>query len=520
MGEEMLCFYRNRLQKEYKIAFLATFILAMLIHLYKFTNTLPNHDSVYNYYSDQNILDLGRWALSWACGISSYWDLPWIIGLLSCVFIALTVVVVVALFQLKNPILIGLIGALLAASPATTETFFFLFTADGYMIAMFLAALGVYFSRIGEKRKSRWLLSGACICVSCGIYQAYVSFALVLAVCYFIDALFQNNHSKQDALKWILRQVIIYSVSLAVYYGIWRLCMQLSGTVTKDYQGISEVGKISAGLLISGLVNSVKTTILYFLQWDVLAYGFTLYSVLSILFLLVLVVGLLISYLKSKVWQRKWAVALLVLCLIAIIPFSCIWHFASDSVGYRPMMLQSLTLLFVLTAVLYERWAKQAVKNVVCLFLILIVFNNALMANISYFYMNLSYERTYADGVEMMSEIHDLQDEYEIDNIAVVGNRLAEVQWPISDPETSNVGPSGKIHMLSTLIETNLFIDAEHTIPFLKATFGMDLEPVTTARLTELSESADVQAMGCWPEKDSIAVMDGTLVIKLANTGT
>ena len=519
MGEGMLQFYQTKLRKEYKIAFISTFFIAMLIHLYKFTNTLPNHDSVYNYYSDQNVLGSGRWALSWACGISSYWDLPWINGLLSCVFIALTVVVIVALFKLKNPVLIGLIGALLAASPATTETFFFLFTADGYMIAMFLAALAVYFSSIEETRKSRLLLSGICICISCGIYQAYVSFALLLAVCYFIDVLLKNNYSKEDCFKWILRQAIIYSASLAAYYIIWKLCMHFSGTIANNYQGISEVGKISTGLLVSGLLNSIKTTILYFLQWDVLIHGFTLYSILSILFLLFMAVGLLISCFKSSVWKRKWAIALLVLCLIAIIPFACIWHFTSDSVGYRAMMLQSLTLLFVLTAVLYERWTKPAVKNAVCLFLILIVFNNSLMANISYFYMNLCYERTYAEGVEMMAEIHDLQDEYEINNIAVIGDRLAEVQWPIFNLETGEIAPAGKIHMLSALLETSLFTNAEHTIPFLTATFGMELESVTNARLIELSESAEVQSMGCWPSSDSIAVIDDILVIKLADVG-
>ena len=199
MGEGLLLFYRTKLKKEYKFAFFATFLIAILIHLYKFANTLPNHDSVYNYYSDQNILGSGRWALSMACGISSYYDLPWVIGLISCVFIALTVVVIVALFKMKNPVLIGLTGALIASSPATTETFFFLFTADGYMISMFLAALAVYWTRIEESRKSRWIFSGICICVSCGIYQAYVSFALVLAVCYFMDALLDNRHSKEQS---------------------------------------------------------------------------------------------------------------------------------------------------------------------------------------------------------------------------------------------------------------------------------------------------------------------------------
>ncbi len=83
MGEGLLRYYQTKLKKEYKIAFVFTFLITLLIHLYKFTNTLPNQDSVYCYYSELNIISLGRWALSAACGISSFYDLPWVIGLMS-----------------------------------------------------------------------------------------------------------------------------------------------------------------------------------------------------------------------------------------------------------------------------------------------------------------------------------------------------------------------------------------------------------------------------------------------------
>ena len=517
MGEEILRFYREKVKREYKIAFAATFLFVLLIHIYKFTNTLPNHDSVYNYYSDQNVLGSGRWALSLACGISSYFDLPWVIGLLSGIFIALTAVVIVALFKLENPVLIGLTGMLLAAAPATTETFFFLFTADGYMIAMLLAALAVYYSRIEEKRVSRWFLSGICICISCGIYQAYVSFALILAVCYFMDVLLQDVHSKRECINWVWRQVIIYGLSLAAYYIIWKLCMHFTGTAANNNQGISDVGKISIGLLAGGLIRSVKSVILYFLQWDVLDHGFTLYSVLSILFVILMCAGLVTAVVKSMILKRKWAAMLMAMCLLAIIPFACIWHFTSDSVGYRPMMLQSMTLLFVLTAVLYERWASVTAKNAIGLFLLVMAFHNAIMANISYFYMNLCYERTYAEGVEMMAEIHDLQDAYEFDKIAVVGSRIYEVQQELTDPETGKALIAGKLKVLNGGLEKTLLYDSDHTTKFLQATFGLELESLNCTQRDVLLETEKVQSMGCWPEGDSIKVIEDTLVIKLSD---
>lgn len=520
MGLNLLSFLKNKVPKKLKIAFIWTFFISLLIHLYKFTNTLPNHDSLYNYYSTQNVLGSGRWALSIACGITSYFDLPWVIGVFSCLFIALTVAVIVALFKVENPVLIALIGGLLAASVSTTETFFFLFTADGYMIAMFLAALAVYLSRIDENRVLCRVLSGVCICISCGIYQAYLSFSLVLAICYFMYELFQNNHKKKEYYAWIGRQVCIFACSLVAYYVIWKLCMYISGTSASNYQGISEVGTISIGLLLNGMVSSIKTVVLFFLQQNVLEHGFTLYSVLNLIFALFFFGGLVIAIKKSKILSRRWACFLVLLCLIALVPFACIWHFVSDSVGYRVMMLQSLTLPFVFTALIFERWSKKYLKNIAGAFLLLIVLNNALMANISYFYMDLCYERTYADGLEMITEIHDLQNIHEVDKIAVIGNRLAEVQWKRENVDIvgGGNGPAGKIHIFSSLIETNLLIDHEHTVPFLNTTYGLELASATKAEQEMLAQTEIVANMPCWPAEGSMCVIDGTLIVKLANS--
>lgn len=517
MGEGLLNFYRTKLKKEYKIAFVSTFVIAMLIHIYKFTNTLLNHDSLYNYYSDQNMLGSGRWALSAACGISSYYDLPWINGLLSCVFIALTVVVIVALFKLENPVLIGLVGALIVSAPGITQTFFYIFTADGYMIAMLLAALAVYFSRIEEKRKGMWLLSGVCVCVSCGIYQAYVSFALILAICYFIDVLLCDTYDKKECFKWILRQAIIYILSLAAYYAIWKICMHFSGTAANDYLGISQVGKISMGLLVHGLKESVVNVIIYFLQCNVFDHGLTFYGVLSILELTVLAVGLVIACVKSGIFKRKWAFILLVLCLVAIIPFACIWNFTSSELSYRSMMLQSLSLLFVLTALLYEKWARTTAKNAVCLFLVMIVFSYAVMTNISYYYLNMNNERTYADGVEMMVEIHNMQDEYEFDKIAVVG-RAENAVYEDIDPETNKLQPVGRVNSFLGLSKNTLMYDSDHVILYLEATFGLDLEVVDREERNRLLDTDEVRNMNSWPSDGSLKVIDGTLVLKLSDT--
>ena len=494
-----------------------TFIITLLVHLYKFTNTLPNIDSIMNYYSNQNILASGRWALSLACGLSSYYDLPWIIGLFSCLFISLTAVVIVKLFKIDNPILITLIGALIGSSPATIETFFFQFTADGYMLSMLLAALAVYFSRIDENRNTFKFFSIMCICLSCGIYQAYVSFALILAVCYFIDILLNHEYSKQDCINWMIKQVIIYSVSLFLYYIIWKLMMYLTGITPNDYQGISKLGKMNLQLLYVGLKNSIKTFILFFLQNNILKGRINAYTIFNIIFIIMAVIIIIISIVQTKLYSRKWALILFGLCLISIIPFSSIWFFTTDSVSYRAMMLQSMTILYIYTVILYEKYAKINFKNLACVFFIAVVINNSLIANINYFYLNLCYENTYAESLEIVMRIHQLQDNQTFKNVAFFGDKRDDMQFTLKDTVTNKYIKAEKDFVYGRDIYRSLIDDSDSLSNFIEVNYGLKLVPAKKSVINDISKSRELEGMKCWPAKDSMKVIDGTLVIKFNN---
>ena len=158
MGMKLIMLY-NRIRKEWKLAFFSALIIGMLAHIYKFTNTLPNHDALYNMYSNQNMIRSGRWLLTPACIISSYFDLPWITGFLAIVFLGLSAVVLVELFELDNPAVIILVSGLTVTFPAVTETFFYEYTSDGYMFAMFIASCAVLISKTTEISYVKMLLS-------------------------------------------------------------------------------------------------------------------------------------------------------------------------------------------------------------------------------------------------------------------------------------------------------------------------------------------------------------------------
>lgn len=540
MGTEILNFYHEKLKKSWKTAFFSAFLLGLLIHIYKFTNLLPNADALYNFYSSQNMTASGRWFLSIACGFSSYFDLPWVNGMLSLVFMGLAAAMVAEVFRMENPVLIVLSCGLLVSFPAITATMSYEFTADGYMLAMALSALSVCLSRmeyLGRKHWPKLLLSGVCICLSCGIYQAYVSFAFVLAVCYFITELLENRREEKKYRNWILVQVLIYGCALVVYYLIWKLCLAVQGFTASSYQGIDRVGVMGAGDLVSSLMKIAGDFIKFFLEWNILDHGVTVYSVLNLLFLLAFASGLLMAVWKSGAAKRKIHLLLLLLC-VAALPVGCfVWYLTSPDVVYHALMLQSVCLLYILTAVLFDRWICPRGGNVcgkiVLGVLIAIVMNNSVTANMYYNLMQQSFEVTKSAAAELSTRIH-LLDDGKVKYVAIYGSLGGYSQEDhFQDDRLRQLG-GWKVINRTILSPMFLSLYTDFDLSYYR-TNDLDYPIVENdpdipapqdwefrfplldkAGRDVLARTEQVQNMPIWPARDSVAVIGDTVVVKLS----
>lgn len=507
MGIELLHFYQNKVDRRWKIAFLSTFLIGLFVHMYKFTNTLPNHDSLGNYYSSQNVLGSGRWFLSIACGVSSYFDLPWVIGIFSLALIAVTTVIVITIFDVKNPVLIALIGALLVCFPAVAQIFFYEYTADGYMIAMVLAALTVQLSRVGDDSKLHGALSACLLCLCCAIYQAYVSFALVLALLYFMWELLENRHEQKAYTRWVRRQLVIYPVGLACYFAIWKLLMFMRPDVqVTKHQDIEHLGSITVSTILDAASSSIRTLIHFFAGSEEGRASSALYCGLNILFLICTVAIIVIAVYKSDIWKHPLRMSLFLLCMIALPFAACIWQFTSQGVIYRMRMLHSLCVLYIFATILFERYLSAKWSNLTGMLLAVIILNYGIQANIAYYHLNDCYESTYAMGTEMIARVHMLDTESQ--KIAVIGNRYDEVR--LNNTAQPNPSP-----FLSQPLETDLLYDQKHVVRFLNHTFHCDLNAVTPEERRRLINTDAVMEMGAWPASDSVQVIDDTIVIKL-----
>ena len=167
-------FIKKKIRCEWKVAFAAAIVMGLLIHMPMMLGDIPNHDGLDSMHFDQNMITSGRWFLTLACGISSYFTLPWLIGLLSILYLALSSVLLVSFLEIKRTSAVILTSGLLVAFPALASTFAYVFTMDGYMLALFLAIASVW---CVKQHKHGFIPGAVCLACSMGTYQAYLPFS-------------------------------------------------------------------------------------------------------------------------------------------------------------------------------------------------------------------------------------------------------------------------------------------------------------------------------------------------------
>ena len=532
--------YREKVKPTWKIAFLAAFIIGMLIHTYKFTNVTPVADSLYNLHNSQNMVQSGRWLLSIACGLSSFYDLPWINGLFSVFFMAVTAAVIAEVFEMKNPVLIVISSGLLVSFPAIYATLGYGFTADGYMIAMLLAGLSVQLTKIPkdvcDKKQYaiRCAIGAVCLCCSCGIYQAYISFAYILAICYFIYELLRNEHTAEKYVTWIVGQVVMYIAALAAYYVIWKACLFFQGCTATSYQGLNQIGQADDRSLFDMIYWALYAFVLFFLEGHPLYYGVSNWTVLSMLVICAFVVGLVLAFVRSGCAKHKRNGVLIAICVCSI-PFGCcVLIFTSGMVFYHALMMQSACVLFIFTGVLCEQWLKPKFSTAVGLLLCVVVLNNALMANIYYRYLDECFKRTQVTVAELNTRIH-LLDDGSIRYVCYVGNLYMHDYVNDEDSKPQQATGPWKLMPHSLLSEEFIAAYSDFDLSYYRSN---NLEyPVVTYptddfpfpgdyefRFPLLSEeeknilitTEEFRQMPLWPANGSVKVIGETIVVKFS----
>ncbi len=505
-------------KKEYAFPFLATVIVGFITHMFLIVNKFPNADAMTSFYFDQNMVTSGRWFLTVVCGISSYYDLNWIIGILSILYLAVASVFISEFFEVKTLTVRVCIGALLVTFPALTATFAYLYTADGYMLAFLLAVLAAYFTK-----KYKWGFIGGAACLACSIgsYQAYLAVTVVMCLLSLITMCLQNKAWKELWGKaW--RYLTMGIGGGALYYIILKICLALQKEELADYQGINDMGNVSLASLPNMFAEAYYDFVAFAVKGNIfISNGFSLICV--ILLIVVVCVTALFCYLKTKAYKR-WYQTLLLLVFVAMIPFGAnIIFFMSSEVTFHLLMRMQWVLFPIYAAVLSEVWSVEREKKgdippkrinwplvVACVGMLAsagLSYQFMLMDNVAYFNMNERYEKTYAYCLRLADRIEQTPGYEQGMPIAMIGV-VDESKYPATDitgDVTSHIsGSTGDI----------LIYKGEQYAAFMKHYLNVTINPVVGDQIVEIYNSPEYREMDSFPAENSIRIVDGVMYIK------
>lgn len=509
---ESLQMWKNKIKSEWKLAYLAAVVIGLVVHLPMMLSDIPNHDGLASMYFDQNMITSGRWFLMVACGFSSYYTLPWLIGLIAILWLGVTAALLVEFLEVKDRVTIVLISGLLVTFPALASTFAYVFTMDGYMLALMLAVAAVV---CVKKLKYGFLPGAVCLAFSLGTYQSYLAFTVILCI-YRILMLAMEKGNVKDKFKKALQYLYMGILGVVLYYGILQVLLKIQGKVLDTYQGINsmESGILSGGIssLLSTIKNIYKDFFAFTINGNVLINNTWSMAAFTLLVLLTLF-ALLWMVLQKGWWKKLWFWCILVLTAVGLPVATNIILIITPNVTYHLLIRYQWVLYLILPITFISRYGRKEDTTAswgVLLAAVVLIGNFAVTDNIAYSNLQKRYEKTYAYCIRLLDRIEQTPGYYPgipIAMIGVVGNK----SYPLTDitiDVTSNmIGMNGDV----------LLYTGDNYKSFIRHYLGAELNILPAEVMSEIYYSEEYRTMDSFPGENSTKVVDGILYVKTEN---
>ena len=287
----------------------------------------------------------GRWFLAAVCAASSFYTVPWIIGLIGLLELAITAVLLKRIFEIENGVSVFLISALLVAFPSLASTFAYVFTLDGYMAGLMFAVLAVYLAK-----NNHYILGGIALAFSLGTYQAYLPFAMLLSICL---VWMKMASGEKNGIKKCLEYVYMGMIGAVLYLVLLKILLAIEGKVLDTYQGIDNLENAGLSNRISALPHLYKDFVSFtfskgFLAGDVCAAAGLVLAICAGVSAIYLVI-------KGLLYKKAWFYFVLLISAV-LVPLSAnIVLMITPDVKYHLIMRYQWVLFMIVCVVLCDK---------------------------------------------------------------------------------------------------------------------------------------------------------------------
>ena len=482
----------------------ATAAFSFAAHGFLFSNEFFSHDSVsyftYATGTPSFYAGIGRFVIPLYEQIKGDVAAPWLIGLLFILWMTLTALLVTELLKLRSRSGVILTCGLLCTNLALTLTGgTYIYCMDEYAFALCAAAAASWCFARGRW----WTLAGlGALVVSLAVYQPYFTVAAALCMLVILRRTAAGEPIKRLLLAGI-RYLGLLAAGFVLYYAAWTgVCAALN--VAKRRVEESLLGGGVGEILRLTVEANAKYVRSLFNGSGVLGWFLPLLHVLLLTALLWRLVTLLTD--RELAWGNKVLLILLTCLLPTALNSAAILMAGNET----QLMTFGGELFYLLPLMGLEPDARRhwrpALRTALAVVLCGVLWQHVVYANQVYLKKDLDKNATLVLAARVLDRIEETEG-------YVPGETPVAFAGRLDDNETLNRGREA-------------FSDLDHTVGLWSdyaATynFGRYLTDYLNAPLawdteTDFSTREEVAAMPVFPAAGSVAMIDGTVVVKLS----
>ncbi len=506
----------RRVPKYTRLTFISACVIGMVTHLFMFANKLPNHDDIGHLFSDTYGTASGRWLLPIVLQLDGNYSMPWLIGTLSVLLMAICACFTVSIMRIRSAPGCILTAAIVVAFPTVAATFSYMFTADAYFLSLALACAAAY---VTFRHRLGFILGAVLVALCLGIYQSYFSAAAVLMVGALLFETLDGRKSFAQLLISAIKCLGALGAGMALYFIVVKLTTRSTGLV--DYMGISDMGKMSVTNLPRQVANAYVRYYRYFINNDTNAH----FGFLKYLFALtgVCSAGLGIDLLIRKKPGALRTVFIIVLVLLYPLAGNIIYLMVSARVHI--LMVYGMCFLLILPIALMEysfshdpegrRSPGRALRALCCwaitFSIALTAYSYCIYDNKAYLKLKMCYEQSYSYSVRLLSAVESAQGYETGMPVALLGAASNAVN-PDPTPQLDEVNLTGVLDMEAFLTYYTYGYFLKYYCGYGGYVYTGDSEACST-----LEQKEEVASMPIYPESGSVRIVGKYMVVKLSD---
>lgn len=497
--------------KVLKTTVLVTCVFGLIAHGFCFLNTNFSHDCLNNLVNSSSLkgyFQMGRFLRPFYQNIKCNWELPWVNGLLSLLFISFSIYLINDILGFKHIYIYITCGILVTCASYTLLNATYLHDTDSYALALLFVSIGLWISKNINKGH---LIAIPFYIISCGLYQTYIEVAIFVYIILFVIKLL-NNYDLKELIIELIKDAITIAVSMLIYYCIYKILL-----IVFNFEEGNSYNSVS--MATNSIINTFKDRLYSVIYSE--AYWFIfpnankqkLIAIINVLLLIIAFVLIIKTAKENRIDKLK----IFILCTTLIIaPFAInIITFLSNHAHALTLFPLYFCYIFVIALITKAEqiFGSKIRKIVIICFVIflLIIADNCIFSNKVYLQKELINKNTLSTITRLVDRIEQI-DGYDVGKtpVALVGNLNDSVL---------NYERSGSInYAMATGMWTQFDTTYYSTyVNYFKTYLGYPIALLSEQESTKYKDYDIVKQMESFPSKDSCKFIDGVLVIKLSN---